>query len=105
MHVIQKATHAFKLVLPGGHELPRLQRLLALSARLHLYMSNCQRLQRLLSVPVYICICRYMYDGVVEAQMYMLFDANKHLISTADIYPEVSIPLRFWDMAGGVHFP
>ena len=32
---------------------------------------------------------RYMYDGELEAQMCMIFDANKHLISTADIYPEV----------------
>ena len=37
-------------------------------------------------------VCRYMYDGELEAQMYMIFDANKHLISTADIYPEVSPP-------------
>ena len=40
-------------------------------------------------------ICRYMYDGEMEAQMYMIFDANKHLISTADIYPEVSACFQF----------
>ena len=39
------------------------------------------------SIPAYD---RYMYDGELEAQMYMIFDANKHLISTADIYPEAS---------------
>ncbi len=28
-----------------------------------------------------------MYDGELEQQMYMLFDANKKLLATGDIYP------------------
>ena len=31
--------------------------------------------------------CRYVYDGELEQQMYMLFDANKKLLATGDIYP------------------
>ena len=30
-----------------------------------------------------------MYDGELEAQFYMLFDANKQLLGQGDIYPEV----------------
>jgi len=28
-----------------------------------------------------------VYDGELEQQMYMLFDANKKLLATGDIYP------------------
>lgn len=31
---------------------------------------------------------RYVYDGVLEAQMSMLFDTNKRLLKVNDIYPE-----------------
>lgn len=30
---------------------------------------------------------RYVYDSVVEAEMYMVYDANKKLLSVGDIYP------------------
>lgn len=33
--------------------------------------------------------CRYVYDGELEAQFYMLFDSNKRLLGQGDIYPEV----------------
>jgi Tripeptidyl peptidase II len=31
--------------------------------------------------------CRYVYDGVLEAQFIMVHDANKQLLGVADIYP------------------
>ncbi len=31
--------------------------------------------------------CRYVYDNVVEAEMYMVYDTNKRLLSVGDIYP------------------
>ena len=34
-----------------------------------------------------VCCRRYVYDGELEQQMYMLFDANKKLLGTGDIYP------------------
>ena len=30
---------------------------------------------------------RYVYDGEMEQQMYMLFDSNRKLLGTGDIYP------------------
>ena len=33
------------------------------------------------------CVCRYVYDNVVEAEMYMVYDSNKRLLSVGDIYP------------------
>lgn len=47
-------------------------------------------LQAVRSISLIPAYDRYMYDGELEAQMYMIFDANKRLISTADIYPEAS---------------
>lgn len=35
----------------------------------------------------YIAMCRYVYDNVVEAEMYMVYDTNKRLLSVGDIYP------------------
>lgn len=32
--------------------------------------------------------CRFLYDGVVESQFYMMFDSNKRLLSSGDTYPE-----------------
>ena len=32
-------------------------------------------------------VSRYVYDGEMEQQMYMLFDANRKLLGTGDIYP------------------
>ena len=31
---------------------------------------------------------RYIYDGVLEGQMTMLFDANKRLLKVSDVYPK-----------------
>ena len=31
---------------------------------------------------------RYVYDGVFEAQFFMLHDSNKRLLALGDIYPE-----------------
>ena len=36
------------------------------------------------------CCRRYVYDGELEQQMYMLFDANKKLLATGDIYPSAT---------------
>jgi tripeptidyl-peptidase-2 len=30
---------------------------------------------------------RFVYDSVVEAEMYMLYDSNQQLLSVGDIYP------------------
>ena len=32
-------------------------------------------------------VCRYVYDNVVEGEMYMVYDSNKRLLSVGDIYP------------------
>ena len=34
-----------------------------------------------------VSACRYVYDGVLEAQFIMVHDANKQLLGVADIYP------------------
>lgn len=31
---------------------------------------------------------RYIYDGVLEGQMTMLFDANRRLLKVSDVYPK-----------------
>ena len=38
----------------------------------------------------FLCVpaCRYVYDGVFEAQFFMLHDSNKRLLALGDIYPE-----------------
>lgn len=33
-------------------------------------------------------LSRYVYDSVVEAEMYMVYDSNKKLLSVGDLYPE-----------------
>lgn len=41
-----------------------------------------------------LVICRYVYDGELDAQFYMLFDSHKRLMGSGDIYPEVSPSLK-----------
>lgn len=43
--------------------------------------------------------CRYVYDGVLEAQFIMVHDANKQLLGVADIYPG-AIQAQQSDMSG-----
>ena len=47
------------------------------------------RLQAALLMHVMSCVRRFVYDGEVEAQMTMVFDANKRLMpgGVSDIYP------------------
>jgi hypothetical protein len=39
------------------------------------------------SPGAHIYVCRYVYDGVLEAQFIMVHDVNKQLLGVADIYP------------------
>eukprot|EP00963_Diacronema_lutheri_P014099 scaffold2858_cov659-Pavlova_lutheri.AAC.70 len=38
--------------------------------------------------PTLPTINNYVYDGIFEAQMYMVFDTNKRLLAVGDIYPD-----------------
>ncbi|PRW39066.1 Tripeptidyl-peptidase 2 isoform A [Chlorella sorokiniana] len=38
--------------------------------------------------PTLPALNRYVYDGELEAQMYMVFDGNKQRLAVGDIYPE-----------------
>ena len=53
--------------------------------------------------------CRYVYDGVFEAQFFMLHDSNKRLLALGDIYPEAKelkkVRLAGWSTAPPLPVP
>lgn len=63
--------------LPGGRTIHRL----VLTYKLSLAEDGKVR-------PTLPMLNRYVYDGEMEAQMYMVTDGNRRLLSTGDIYPE-----------------
>ncbi|KAK9809052.1 hypothetical protein WJX72_008467 [[Myrmecia] bisecta] len=52
--------------------------------------------------PTLPMLNKYVYDGELEAQMFMLFDANKRQLAVGDIYPE-PVQLKKGDYTIRVH--